>query len=138
MTDYGPLPSDSTCLICISPCKELSTDLFLYNCKCVYAVHKECFTKWRRVTKTKRICIICHEELVEIRIRQEGIVIHPGYEARRIVCINYLIVPISSITIALLVAFFVQYILTIQVTDPVYIKNRYLTNFEYNYIRDEL
>jgi len=56
--------SDNTtineCLICITKCDTLSSDLFLYNCTCVYYVHKGCMINWRQVAKTDRICLICH------------------------------------------------------------------------------
>jgi hypothetical protein len=54
-------PND--CVICLQPTNEKNTDLFLYNCKCVYAIHTNCFRDWRRHTETRRICVICREGL---------------------------------------------------------------------------
>ena len=51
------------CLVCLQPCEELSVDLFLYSCSCVYPVHDACFKQWRNTTKNDRICMICREEL---------------------------------------------------------------------------
>ena len=55
--------SDSECLVCLQPCDEMSTDLFLYTCSCVYPVHNACFKQWRTIAKNDRICMICREEL---------------------------------------------------------------------------
>ena len=55
--------SDSECLVCLQPCDEMSVDLFLYTCSCVYPVHHACFKEWRTVAKNDRICMICREEL---------------------------------------------------------------------------
>ena len=55
--------SDSDCLVCLQPCNEMSVDLFLYTCSCVYPVHHACFKEWRTVAKNDRICMICREEL---------------------------------------------------------------------------
>jgi hypothetical protein len=128
--------SESNCLICISPCKELSTDLFLYNCSCIYTVHKECFVDWRRVSKTNRVCIICHEELLHAHERRMNVIhIEP---MRRMMCVNYIIVPITTVTMIIIMVVFMQYILTIQLPEPLYTKNIYLTNYAYNYDRNEL
>jgi len=54
---------DMDCLVCLEPCKELSVDLFLYTCSCVYPVHDACFKEWRGITKNDRVCMICREEL---------------------------------------------------------------------------
>ena len=51
------------CLVCFQPCKEVSVDLFLYSCKCIYPIHTDCFKEWRSVTGSSRVCIICREEL---------------------------------------------------------------------------
>ena len=51
------------CLVCLMPTRERSNDLFLYNCRCVYAIHANCFRDWRRTTETNRICLICREGL---------------------------------------------------------------------------
>jgi hypothetical protein len=51
--------SKNECLICITECDTLSSDLFLYNCTCTYYVHKRCMIDWRRIAKTDRICLIC-------------------------------------------------------------------------------
>ena len=55
--------SDSECLVCLLPCNEMSVDLFLYTCSCVYPVHHACFKEWRTVAKNDRVCMICREEL---------------------------------------------------------------------------
>ena len=51
------------CLVCLQPCEELSVDLFLYTCSCIYPVHDVCFKQWRGITKNDRVCMICREEL---------------------------------------------------------------------------
>jgi hypothetical protein len=51
------------CLVCLQPCEELSVDLFLYTCSCIYPVHDACFKQWRHTTKNDRVCMICREEL---------------------------------------------------------------------------
>lgn len=51
------------CLVCLQPCEELSVDLFLYTCSCIYPVHDACFKQWRNTTKNDRVCMICREEL---------------------------------------------------------------------------
>jgi len=51
------------CLICIEPCHEVSKDLFLYSCECVYPIHSQCFKDWRRRANTDRVCLICQAEL---------------------------------------------------------------------------
>jgi len=51
------------CLVCFQPCKEMSVDLFLYSCKCIYPIHSECFKEWRSITGSSRVCLICREEL---------------------------------------------------------------------------
>lgn len=50
------------CMVCFSPCKSWSNDLFLYTCTCIYRVHPECFREWRIKTKTNRVCLICRDE----------------------------------------------------------------------------
>lgn len=63
--------SKNECLICITECDTLSNDLFLYNCTCVYYVHKGCMIDWRRIAKTDRICLICQvtiEDDKELRV----------------------------------------------------------------------
>ena len=50
------------CMVCFSPCKSWSNDLFLYTCTCIYRVHPECFREWRVKTKTNRVCLICRDE----------------------------------------------------------------------------
>ena len=52
--------SINECLICITECDTLSSELFLYNCKCMYYVHKQCMIDWRRIAETDRVCLICH------------------------------------------------------------------------------
>jgi hypothetical protein len=56
---------DIECLVCFQPCKELSVDLFLYACSCVYPVHDSCFKEWRRLSGSNRICMICRTEFDE-------------------------------------------------------------------------
>jgi hypothetical protein len=63
------------CLVCLQPCEELSVDLFLYTCSCVYPVHDACFKQWRNTTKNDRVCMICREEL-EYNTEDEELVIH--------------------------------------------------------------
>ena len=91
------------CMVCFSPCKSWSNDLFLYTCTCIYRVHPECFREWRIKTKTNRICLICRDEFDTFGYVQEeeqqqqqqqqqpaatdpsGLVVarfHPGIEAR--------------------------------------------------------
>jgi hypothetical protein len=60
------------CLVCLQPCEELSVDLFLYTCSCVYPVHDTCFKQWRSTTKNDRVCIICREEL-DYNTDEEGV-----------------------------------------------------------------
>jgi hypothetical protein len=123
--DSVPDPSDTNCLICISPCKELSTDLFLYNCQCVYVIHKECFTEWRHISRTNRICIICHEELLPIRGHRVGVLI-PIQENRPCLCVRYVVVPFIGVCAVVIIAILIQIILTVQVSTPFYKKNIYL------------
>ena len=87
--DIDILEEGRDCMICLLPCNELSTDLFLHNCKCIYYVHAECFREWRRVTDTDRICIICREELPYIPeepliVRRRHVLIfrNPGIDGR--------------------------------------------------------
>jgi hypothetical protein len=58
--DVSDDTSKNECLICITECDTLSSDLFLYNCTCVYYVHKQCMINWRQISKTDRVCLICH------------------------------------------------------------------------------
>lgn len=51
------------CMVCLQQTLEQSTQLFLYNCRCVYPIHASCFRDWRRMTETNRICLICREGL---------------------------------------------------------------------------
>lgn len=51
------------CVVCFEPTTEKSTQLFLYNCRCVYFVHEACFRRWRQQTGTDRVCLICREGL---------------------------------------------------------------------------
>ena len=130
-------PSESNCLICISPCKELSTDLFLYNCECVYIIHKECFIDWRRVSKTNRVCIICHEELLPVRGHRTGvIVINPNRENRCSVCVNYILVPLLGVCMVIIISIILQFILTVQIPTTFYKKN--INLLQYNLDHDEL
>lgn len=54
---------DDNCVVCFEPTTEKSTQLFLYNCRCVYFVHDACFRRWRIQTGTDRVCLICREGL---------------------------------------------------------------------------
>jgi hypothetical protein len=73
------------CIVCLEACTSLSSDLFLYNCTCVYAIHPECFKKWRSIGETSSICVICRESLLtfdeegEQEQQQENIIIVPRY-----------------------------------------------------------
>ena len=129
-------PSDTTCLICISPCKELSTDLFLYNCQCVYGIHKECFIDWRRVSKTNRVCIICHEELLPVRGQRPGIIMNPIRENRHGFCVNYILVPLAAAGIVIIISIVIQFILSVPIPTIFYKKN--ISLLEYNLDHDEL
>lgn len=60
------------CLVCLQPCEELSVDLFLYTCSCIYPVHDVCFKQWRGITKNDRVCMICREELDYVTEEEEG------------------------------------------------------------------
>ena len=51
------------CMVCLQECQTVSSDLFLYNCTCIYPIHNDCFQKWRRIADTSRICIICDKYL---------------------------------------------------------------------------
>jgi hypothetical protein len=55
--------NDDNCVVCFEPTTEKSTQLFLYNCRCVYFVHDACFRRWRVQTGTDRVCLICREGL---------------------------------------------------------------------------
>jgi hypothetical protein len=94
-----------TCLVCLSPCKAWSNDLFLYTCHCVYRIHPECFKMWRSRTGTDRVCLICREEFdtfvaaeseseaeAEPQERQERhpLVIFRPYEGPQETCGTYL------------------------------------------------
>jgi hypothetical protein len=120
-------PSDSNCLICISPCKELSTDLFLYNCECIYMIHKECFLDWRRVSKTNRICIICPEELLPIRAYPPGVVvINRRIDPSIPMIVNFFVVPLLGVGLVVVISFVIQYVLTSQIPSLFDTKNNYL------------
>jgi hypothetical protein len=127
--------SETNCLICISPCKELSTDLFLYNCECVYVIHKECFIDWRRVSKTDRICIICHEELLGIREHRPNVII-PFRANRCTECVNYVVIPAAGVFLVIIISIILQFILTIQIQTTFYKKN--INLLQYNMGHDEL
>jgi len=113
--------SDLNCLICISPCKELSTDLFLYNCKCVYVIHKKCFVDWRRISKTNRVCIICHEELLP-----GVIVINRRIDPAIPIIVNFFVVPLLGVGLVVVISFIIQYVLTTQIPALFDTKNNYL------------
>ena len=59
------------CVVCLQQTREKSNQLFLYNCRCVYAIHASCFRDWRRMTETNRICLICREGLESFEDEQE-------------------------------------------------------------------
>jgi hypothetical protein len=93
------------CLVCIEPCTDLSKDLFLYSCICVYPIHPECFKDWRRRTNTDRVCLICQESLDPHSEQrpQQLMIVNPGIDRRldehtRKICI---IVMFSCIVIAM-------------------------------------
>ena len=56
--------SPKECVVCLESCTSMSSDLFLYNCTCVYAIHPECFKEWRSIGETSSICVICRESLL--------------------------------------------------------------------------
>jgi hypothetical protein len=60
------------CVVCLQQTREKSSQLFLYNCRCVYAIHANCFRDWRRMTETNRICLICREGLESFDGDEEG------------------------------------------------------------------
>jgi hypothetical protein len=60
------------CVVCFEPTTEKSTQLFLYNCRCVYFVHEACFRRWRTQTGTDRVCLICREGLESFEADEEG------------------------------------------------------------------
>jgi hypothetical protein len=60
------------CVVCFEPTTEKSTQLFLYNCRCVYYVHEACFRRWRQQTGTDRVCLICREGLESFEEDEEG------------------------------------------------------------------
>jgi hypothetical protein len=60
------------CVVCFEPTTEKSTQLFLYNCRCVYFVHEACFRRWRTQTGTDRVCLICREGLESFEEDEEG------------------------------------------------------------------
>ena len=60
------------CVVCFEPTTEKSTQLFLYNCRCVYFVHEPCFRQWRQQTGTDRVCLICREGLESFE-NEEGV-----------------------------------------------------------------
>jgi len=73
------------CMVCFSPCKSWSNDLFLYTCTCIYRVHPECFREWRVKTRTNRVCLICRDEFdtfgyVEEEAQEEAVVDPSGLE----------------------------------------------------------
>lgn len=59
------------CVVCLQQTREQSNQLFLYNCRCVYAIHASCFRDWRRMTETNRICLICREGLGSFQDEEE-------------------------------------------------------------------
>ena len=75
------LDSSGDCLVCLNPCTSVSSDLFVYNCKCVYHIHNACFKEWRRVANHDRICMICDIALDEFS-DDERPVPNPGIDHR--------------------------------------------------------
>lgn len=70
--------SGGECLICLSSCDTLSSDLFLYTCECIYLVHPSCFKEWRSRANNNIICLICRIELEPFYEDQRQLVIyHP-------------------------------------------------------------
>ena len=59
-----PRRAPKECIVCLEACTSMSSDLFLYNCTCVYAIHPECFKEWRSIGETSSICVICRESLL--------------------------------------------------------------------------
>lgn len=56
------MSENKLCFICLETCKKPGVlDL---KCECDYIVHKRCFDKWY---KRSRTCIICHEECHSIK-----------------------------------------------------------------------
>ena len=84
------------CLVCLQPCKELSVDLFLYYCSCVYPIHDTCFKQWRTISGSNRVCMICREELdynsedeiQVIRLRRRDPTIEERVEENTVSCIS--------------------------------------------------
>jgi hypothetical protein len=62
LDDLWTTDSSGDCLVCLTPCKSWSNELFLYTCHCIYRIHPTCYKEWRSSTQTNRICIICKEE----------------------------------------------------------------------------
>ena len=84
------------CLVCLQPCKELSVDLFLYYCACVYPIHDACFKQWRTISGSNRVCMICREELdynsedeiQVVRLRRRTPTIEERVEENTVGCIS--------------------------------------------------
>jgi hypothetical protein len=95
--------SNNDCLICITKCDTLSSDLFLYNCTCVYYVHKNCMINWRQIAKTDRICLICpvtitdEKELQIIPYRPPGLLERDRFFIGNV--IRFIFVPFTCFTI---------------------------------------
>ena len=66
--------SGGECLICLSSCDTLSSDLFLYVCDCNYLVHPNCFKEWRQRANNNIICLICRVELESFYEEQQLVV----------------------------------------------------------------
>ncbi len=64
------------CLICLSSCDTLSSDLFLYTCECIYLVHPNCFKEWRSRANNNIICLICRIELEPFYEDQRQLVVY--------------------------------------------------------------
>jgi hypothetical protein len=116
--------SKNECLICITECDTLSNDLFLYNCTCIYYVHKGCMINWRQISKTDRICLICHitigddqKELQVVPYRPVAIV--NNRDGQFIVTlIRFVFLPFTGVTviagIMLILAFILEKIFKVQ------------------------
>ena len=122
--DVSTDTSKNECLICITECDTLSNDLFLYNCTCVYYVHKGCMIDWRRIAKTDRICLICQvtiEDDKELRVVHYRPVVVVNNRERRFIgtLIRFVFLPFTACTviagIVLIMAFILEKIFKVQI-----------------------
>jgi len=116
--------SKNECLICITECDTLSNDLFLYNCTCIYYVHKGCMIDWRRIAKTDRICLICHitigddqKELQVVPYRPAGLLDRDRQFIATL--IRFVFLPFTGVTVIaglmLILAFILEKIFKVQI-----------------------